>query len=223
MALTQKIKSFSERIHSILFPKRCAGCGAKETYLCDLCRNQIPLSRGYSEYTILSAVPYRQPAVQKLIWLLKYRGIKEVADIFAGWLSEILLDELTEATAYRETGGKILLVPIPLSKKRERARGYNQAEEIAKKLQELDPKLFRLEARNLIKIKDTPAQVKVKNRTERLNNLLGVFRVQNRRAFRGRTIILIDDVSTTGTTLAEASRALERAKPRKIIRVAVAS
>jgi len=210
-------------MHSILFPRRCAGCGTKETYLCDTCRDQIPLARGYSEYTVLSAVPYRQRAVQKLVWLLKYRGIKEVADIFADWLYEILLEELAEVSSYREAGGKILLVPVPLSKKRERSRGYNQAEEIAKKLQELDPKLFRLEANNLIKIKDTPAQVKVKNRTERLNNLHGVFRVQNRRTFRGRTIILIDDVSTTGTTLAETARTLERAKPRKIIRLAVAS
>jgi len=161
--------------------------------------------------------------VRQLVWLLKYRGIREIADVFAGWLYEILLEELTETALYREAGGKILLVPVPLSKKRKQKRGYNQAEEIAQKLQALDPKLFRLETENLIKVKDTLPQVKMTDRKKRLANLAGAFRVTNRRIFRGRTIILIDDVSTTGTTLGEAAHAIAIARPRKIIKVAVAS
>lgn len=221
-----KLKDFLSRLLSAvldaLFPKRCAGCRQRETYLCDRCSSQIIIRGNFGDKTIFSAVSYHEPTVRQLVWLLKYRGVREIADIFAGWLYEALIEDLAEIALYREKQGRILIIPIPLSKKRQRGRGYNQAEEIAKKLTEFDPKLFRLETGNLIKIKETKTQVSVKNRQDRLKNLRGVFKILNAQNLRGRTIILLDDVSTTGATMEEASKALARGKPRRIIKVTVA-
>jgi len=210
-----------EVIQSSLFPRRCAGCKIKGTYLCNPCTTDIPLRGSYGDKAIFSVAPYNHPTIRQLIWLLKYKGIREISEIFAGWLYEAMLEDLSETKIYREQSGKILIIPIPLSKKRLRQRGFNQAEEIAKHLAEMDQKLFHLEINNLIRIKNTKTQVSVKNRTERLNNLKGTFRVINPKILRGRTIILLDDVATTGTTLNEAEKALNHGKPRKVIRVTV--
>lgn len=218
----KSIKSWLEVVHSVLFPRRCAGCRAKGSYLCEPCASTIPRRGYYGEQVTFTSAPYSHSAVRQLVWLLKFRGVKEVADIFAGWIYDCLLEELAELSAYRAQGGKIIIIPVPLSKKRFRQRGYNQAEEIARRLVALDPKIFRLEINNLAKIKETPAQVSVKTRAARLANLRGAFKLKNGRAFRGRTIILLDDVSTTGTTLSEASHAFGHARPRRIIKIAVA-
>jgi len=226
MSFVSDAKNYLTRIleaaHNSLFPRRCAGCRAKGSYLCEPCANDIPIRGNYGDKAIYSVVPYGHKTVRQLIWLLKYRGVCEIADIFASWLYEALLEDLAEAAVYREKQGRILIVPIPLSKKRYRLRGYNQAEEIATRLVALDPRLFRLEAENLIKAKETKTQVSLKNRQERLNNLKGVFRVKDRHRLRGRTIILLDDVSTTGATLDEAAKALSRGKPRRLIKITVA-
>lgn len=211
-----------ETIQSTLFPRRCAGCKAKGSYLCNLCSAQIPRRGNFGDKAIFSVAPYNHPTVRQLVWLLKYRGVRDIAKIFADWLYEAMLEDLAETKIYREQAGKILIIPIPLSKKRLRERGFNQAEAIAKHLAELDPRLFRLETNNLIRVKNTPTQVSVKNRTDRLNNLKGAFNVTNRKILRGRTIILLDDVATTGATLEEATKAIARGKPRRVIKVTVA-
>jgi len=220
--ITDLILKTWRTIHSALFPKHCVGCQQTDTYLCPNCHAQIPTVGQFGEQVIWSAVPYQHPAVRQLVWLLKYRGIKEIAKIFSLWLYEALLEELAEQIAYHEKNGKILVIPIPLSAKRKRQRGFNQAEEIARELVALDPALFRLEANNLVKIKNTATQVSVNDRQKRLANLSGAFSLKNRRALAGRTIILLDDVATTGATLTEAEKILGRGRPRRIIKVVVA-
>ncbi len=218
----KELKKLYEIILSALFPKRCADCQSKGNYLCLNCENKIYRNGIFDNKTIFSVTSYHTPVIQQLVWLLKYKKVREVAQIFARWLYEALLEELSEISLYREQAGKILIIPIPLSKKRLRERGFNQAEEIAKHLTEMDPKLFRLETKVFIKTKNTPTQVSVKNRNERLNNLKGAFNLINKKIIQGRTIILLDDVATTGATLTEAEKVLNRGKPRRIIKVTVA-
>lgn len=224
--LGQKIIEVLENLkiffHRSLFPKNCVGCGQVGAYLCDACQQQIVIRSDWSREAILFAVPYHQPAVTKLIWLLKYRGGRELAAIFATWLYEALLAELTELNTFYEQGGKIILLPIPLSKKRYRTRGFNQAELIALHLAALAPELFVVDTTSLSKIKDTTQQAKTKNRAARLKNMQHAFHYNPESVIAGRTIILVDDVTTTGATLAEAEKALRPGKPRRIIKVAVA-
>lgn len=217
-----KIKSFIQFIHSILFPKRCVGCQTKETYLCLECENKIIRRGNYGDKTIFSVVSYREPMMQKLICLLKYRGVKEIAEIFACWLYESLIEDLTEINLYREKQGRILVIPIPLSVKRLHQRGFNQVEEIANQLQKIDQKLFQVESQILIKQKETRTQVSVKNRHDRLKNLKGAFGLKSSTKIKDRIIILLDDVCTTGATMNEAAKILNRGKPRRIIKMTIA-
>lgn len=217
-----KIRSLTHTIHSILFPKHCVGCQTKETYLCSECENKIIRQGNFGDKMIFSLVSYREPLVRKLIWLLKYRGVKEIAEIFGNWLYEALIEDLAKINLYHEKQGRILVVPIPLSAKRLRQRGFNQAEEIANQLQKIDPKLFQIESQILIKQKETRTQVSVKNRRDRLKNLKGAFTLKTSAKIRGRIVVLLDDVCTTGATMNEAARVIGRGKPRRVIRVTVA-
>ena len=113
-----------------------------------------------------------------------------------------------------------LIIPVPLSKNRLKERGYNQAELIAEYFSEKIK--IQICAGALMKTKDTPAQVSVKNRKERLKNLDGAFAVKNPELVEGKNIILIDDVSTTGATLREAKKTLKLAGAKKVLALVVA-
>ena len=122
-----------------------------------------------------------------------------------------------------ENFNNAILVPIPLSPKRYRERGFNQAELICKKLIEIDQdENFRLEENVLIKIKNTEHQVRIQDRRARLKNLIGSFAVKNEALVKNKNIILIDDVTTTGATLNEARKTLKQAGARKIIAFTIA-
>ncbi|KKS56700.1 MAG: Competence protein F, partial [Candidatus Nomurabacteria bacterium GW2011_GWF1_42_40] len=81
---------------------------------------------------------------------------------------------------------------------------------------------LKLEKDILIKPKDTKHQAHIENRSERLKNIIGSFTVKNSEIIKGRNIILIDDILTTGATLSEARKVLKRAGARKVIAFTVA-
>ena len=164
---------------------------------------------------------YQNSLVRQAIWELKYRGNKKVARLLANCLYEELVEELSERKTF-EMFEKPLLIPIPLSKRRERERGFNQCELLATELQTRDDGNFFEVGRNiLVKVKDTESQTK-KNRVERLKNLSGCFAVPNPKKITGRNIILLDDVVTTGATIEEARKTLARGGAKKILAVALA-
>jgi len=134
---------------------------------------------------------------------------------------ETLLEELADTLL---SSGAIILIPAPLSPARRRSRGYNQAEELAKQMVRLNPEQFVMEAKLIKKIKNTPTQVSLRDRAKRLANLKGAFvvspncAISNLKAPRdwishslGTIVVIIDDVSTTGTTIGEIRRLLEKA------------
>ncbi len=120
----------------------------------------------------------------------------------------------------REKVGGFIVIPIPLSKKRLRERGFNQAELIAKYVAEK----FNLPIVQdvLIKIKDSPKQSEAKNYKERLKNVEGCFAVKNPELIKGKNIILVDDVFTSGATVKEAIKNLKIARIKKVIVFTVA-
>ena len=105
------------------------------------------------------------------------------------------------------------IIPVPISKKRNKERGYNQSLLIAKEIS----KILKIPYVNncLIKTKNVIEQSKL-NKEERQKNIYGVYELRNLDIIRNKTILLIDDIYTTGNTVNEASRILNQAKVKQI-------
>jgi ComF family protein len=119
------------------------------------------------------------------------------------------------------------LIPIPIDKSRKWERGFNQAELICKALVKIDEnKNFVLKPDILIKIKDTGHQARIESRHRRLENIKNSFTINPNtdptQEIKGKNIILLDDVTTTGATLSEAKKILKNAGARKVIAFTVA-
>jgi len=190
--------------------------------ICIKCLSEIPLAERETLKWIFPIYDYRHPPIKKALWLLKYSGKKRFATIFAEIIYYRILEELSELSVM-ENFNNVIIIPIPLSTKRYRERGYNQAELICRELIKLDEeKNFKLEKNILIKPKETKHQARIHNRNERLRNIIGSFAVKNLELVKNKNIILIDDITTTGATLSEAKKILKQAGARKIIAFTVA-
>lgn len=212
---------FLNTLLNILFPVKCICCGKNGEDLCMICLSDSPLAERESAKWIFPLYDYRHPPIKKALWLFKYKGKKRLAGIFAEILHGRILEELSDLSVM-ENFYDAILIPIPLSKKGYRERGYNQAELICKELIRLDNNInFKLENNILIKPKETKHQAQIENRSERLKNIIDSFAVKNTEKnisrIKNRNIILIDDIITTGATLTEARKTLKKAGARKII------
>ena len=120
-------------------------------------------------------------------------------------------------------GRSIYVIPIPISNKKTKTRGYNQSMMIAKGFCNSE-KSGALELKNGIVYKkiDTLPQAKITNKKRRLENVKGVFEIKNEEKIKGRTFIIIDDVVTTGGTMNEIMKILKKAGAKKVYGFAVA-
>ncbi len=198
----------------LIWPRLCLGCGTAGEEVCPDCLAQIARS-SEAEKNQLALFDYQDPLAKKLIWHLKYKQRRRLGDI----LGQALHQEFAMRLNLPET---TLLIPIPLGAKRLAERGFNQASLIARGFAARDPKRFEFADKILIKIKDTPSQVSIKHRAARLANLAGAFAITKPELIAGRVIILIDDVTTTGGTLAEAKKVLKQAGAKKVITLVLA-
>lgn len=214
--------SLLNTILDVVFPVNCMSCGQSGVDLCANCLANSPQAERESEEWIFPIYDYRHENIKKAMWLLKYKGKKRLTSVFGKVLYERILEELADLSQM-ENFREPILISIPLSKKRLRERGFNQAELICKKLIELDAgNNFKLESKVLIKIKETEHQARIKDRSKRLKNIIGSFSVQNKECIENRNIILIDDVTTTGATLNEAKKVLKQSGAKKVIAFTIA-
>lgn len=224
----------------LLFPLSCFGCGSEGLYLCPGCRsllrfippscivcgklspgnNRIPPGRTCLScqeesplYAFLSPLSYGEVIVRALIHGLKYDRIRSLDSVLARILAEYI-------GVYRLSfpEGSVIF-PIPLHPSRKRTRGFNQSESIAKVLGASLGILVRDDI--LAKIKSTTPQIAF-SREERLRNVNGTFGVRMPEAVKGKTILLLDDVKTTGATLEEAARVLKNAGAGHIWAITIA-
>lgn len=151
--------------------------------------------------------------MRELVHALKYRRNREVATLFATMLASHL------AAMHISFPNDTVLIPVPLHKTRERRRGFNQSLLIAKILAERIG--FEVRRDVLKKIHKTVPQMELL-REERLRNLHGTFAIQNPLPVQGKTVVLVDDVKTTGTTLEEAARLLKQSGARHVWALTVA-
>jgi len=220
---------FLNTILNIVFPVKCVVCGTDGEDLCVPCLSDSPPAERESAKWIFPLYDYRHPPIKKALWMFKYKGKKRLARIFAKNMYEGILEELADLSVM-ENFQDPLLIPIPLSGKRRRERGYNQAELICQELmKENSPNsgiTFTLGKNILIKPQETEHQARIENRAQRMKNIVGSFDIKDKRKngekIKGRNIILIDDITTTGATLAEAKKVLKQAGVRKVIAFTVA-
>lgn len=215
-----------ERLLDLIFPRFCVGCRQEGSYLCPTCRRQIiqiktttclkcqrinekgicPKCRKDLPFNRIIVFGYhRDPILKEAIHQLKYEGITELSQI----LAELLISQLKDISFPLNS----LLVPIPLHRARRQNRGYNQSELITKII--TDRLKLPLDTKLIKRIKSTQPQINLKHEA-RLANMAGAFQVNSHLGLSKHTIILFDDVVTTGSTAAECAKTLRQAGAKKI-------
>ena len=162
---------------------------------------------------------FKNSFVRQSIHLLKYKGNKKIANWYGQIIYEYLIEEINN-TFLRD---KIIIIPVPLSKKKFHSRGWNQSGYIVKNIKEMDTYLFfEYDFNNFVKIKETESQTKMRSKEERKKNILNSFSTTNPEIFYKKSIVVIDDVVTTGSTLGEISNVLKRAGAKSVRKIAIA-
>ena len=198
-------------LKELLFPRYCKVCGQRlthsEQHLCAGCLLELPRTHYENEPNNLLMQHFMEwPEVQRatayfyyykegnyshLIHHLKYYDHPETGT----YLGRLAATEL-EGSRFFE--GIDLIVPVPLSKKRYRKRGYNQCDYIAQGVSEATG--ITVHTHCIERVKDTDTQTH-KSRTERWRNTENIFRIADANILTGKHILIIDDVTTTGATL----------------------
>ena len=150
--------------------------------------------------------------LRDLIHLLKFQQVRPAAAVLGRMVAETIAN-LEQAMPV----GRIAVIPVPLHKRKQAQRGFNQAEMIARSaLQHLArPKRFDLSTGVLARRRETGSQIGL-TRHQRRENLRGAFAVSDPTRILKRDILLIDDVLTTGTTASECARVLLRAGAARV-------
>lgn len=170
----------------------------------------IPVSPSEHEacgIAITSLLSYREPIVEDLIRAVKYDGSHHASRLLAEVLAEYLREEIASIRSFSVR--PVVLIPLPLHPERRLERGFNQIEFIMEKLpvEFHDGSAARISRDVLVRVRETPPQTHL-SRAERLTNVKGAFAVSDMASVLDAHAFVIDDVTTTGATLAEAVRPL---------------
>ena len=179
----------------------CAVCGEpfkadlESVHTCAACRKKRPV------YDQALAAGMYEDRLRRAVHALKYNGRTELAPALAGYMAKHLASPFYPVRAD-------LILPVPLHKNRLRMRGFNQALLLARALYPQDRERIRADV--LGRQVDTTPQVRLKGE-QRRKNVRGAFAVSMPEVVRDRSIILVDDVYTTGATVNECARVLKKA------------
>lgn len=191
---------------------RCERCSSPfhasitEMFVCANCKDRdLHFDCAVSAY--LSDGPVRE-----FIHGFKYMRRSFLRHTLAGWLAETLDDPRMRALPFDA------FVPVPLHHVRWREREFNQAEVLAKLIA---PKAGKPVWNSLKRVRNTPTQTRL-DRSERMENLRGAFVVRNPAQVKGRELVLVDDVFTTGSTVEECSRVLRKAGAKSVRVITIA-
>ncbi len=195
--------------------KVCAKCGRKtETEgICLDCKRRLPqFTKGISPFV------YRGESAS-LINRMK-NGASTLSYYFAEKMADRLIECYENIAAFcRSQENALLILPVPLTNGRRRERGYNQAEELAMGIhRRLKEKGYFAEiAYDVLQKRRDTKQQKHMGYLERMENVSGAYHVHKRKECRGKTVILVDDIMTTGATGSECAERLLGADARAVI------
>lgn len=187
--------------------------------------DKLPRAENLVVKDVIAIFDYKHPMTKEVVWEVKYRGNTQVARKLGGILHDTILEELSDLGLFdsSEWHGKVVLIPMPISRQRRFKRGWNQSEYLAKALVEYDDSdRFEYLPKLLAKTRHTESQTSTNSKSERLKNVKDSMSLSEDRDLSGRCAIIIDDVTTTGATFEEARRALKGSGVKKVLCIAVA-
>lgn len=221
-------RALVDPVLAVVFPSWCAACGVPlgrptRSPLCEACWRlprhrgsvcgcglalptavSLPCGRcrrGLTPFEAGASLGPYEAGLRALVHELKYHGRRRLAER----LAELMLDE---ASVRRLFEGDPVVVPVPLHPRRRALRGFNQAELLARALAR--GACVRLEPTVLVKLRETPPQAGL-SAARRRRNVAGTYVARRRAAIERRTVVLVDDVFTTGATARACARALRAA------------
>ena len=211
---------------SLLFPNLCCACGTSlhhgEVNLCTRCIHDLPYTDHHTDpnnkaakklwgriqfNAAMSLLHFRKGGrVQNIIHQLKYGNNPGVGLM----LGKMLGEKLQRSASFE---GITLVIPIPLHRKRERTRGYNQSQSIAEGI----AAVLQVPVNNTAVIRRVATRSQTnKGRFSRFENMKDVFQIVNDTALRGSHVLLVDDVLTTGATIESCAAVLNKCGVKKL-------
>ena len=206
------VVSFWHRLLDLISPRLCVVCGQRltvsEDVICTKCNLHLPRTDFHQDpyENEMAKLFWHQIPVERatallyyeshaetanILYELKYKGHPEVGEV----MGRLMAKELQPSGFFDGIDG---IVPIPLAKKRQRQRGYNQSLEIARGISEITglPIYNKVVRRKAFEGSQTN-----KGRWERNENVEGVFELKDASAIQGKHLLMVDDVVTTGATV----------------------
>ena len=216
----EKILWFINHVINLIYPNVCGICDkiCKED-LCKKCEIKLNnIAKNKVDY-------YKEKNFEKHLYIFKYEGIikerlikfkfNEKPYIYKAFVNFLIKNE----KICRFLKSYDIIIPVPIHYKRKITRGYNQSalvsSEIAKKLD------IKHNEKILFKLVNNKPQ-STKNKTEREENVLGVYSVRNKKLIYDKKVILVDDIYTTGSTVDECAKILKQEGVKEILVLTIA-
>lgn len=209
-----------QRLFALLFPPKCILCrkilSRQETDLCHSCRKETHLfSKAKHKIPFVenwTAVWYYSGNVRSSLLRYKFYNARNYAEVYGRFLAMRLLEDWPD--------GFDVLTWVPISDRRRRKRGFDQVELLASAVsRELDTAAVA----TLKKLRDTKPQSTMSDTAGRRANVLGAYRVKDPALIAGKTVLLLDDIITTGSTVSECARTLLTAGAKEVHCAAIAA
>ena len=199
----------------MIYPPRCAFCrrllSGREKGVCRFCRPKLPYVPADGQVQHFRNVDkclsplYYHGSVKDSLHRYKFGGATAYADIYSEFIVKCIDENQISCDS---------ITWVPLSRRRLRRRGYDQAELLAKLIAK---HLGQSPVRLLKKQRDTPPQSKTGSVEKRRANIAGAYACLRPELVQGKQVLLVDDIVTTGATLSEAARVLKKAGAKEVI------
>lgn len=199
----------------LVYPPRCAFCrrllDRREKGVCRFCRPKLPYVPAdgqvqHFRYVDKCLSPlYYHGSVKDSLHRYKFSGATAYADIYSEFIVKCIDENQISCDS---------ITWVPLSRRRLRKRGYDQAELLAKLIAK---HLGQRPVRLLKKLRDTPPQSQTGSAEKRRANIVGAYVCLRPERVQGKRILLVDDIVTTGATLSEAAKVLKKAGAKEVI------
>ena len=211
MGFNDELNKITDNLLGVFFPRKCPFCGklTGKTLLCETCGAALPRCeeiRQGADFGRCTAPLYYERPVRDAILAFKFKAKLGGLDAFGRLMAQ--------TAAERYSGEFDAITWVPVSKKRLKKRGFDQARYLTASMC-VDWHVAPLDT--LRKVTDNPPQSGLDDAAARRANVLGVYEAVSPERFAGKRLLLVDDICTTGATLGECARVLKAAGAAEVL------